>query len=456
MKKIYSLIALAITSLGFAQNDTLINHTGSISSVYNNWAYNNNVTSQSIAQTGNNGYLLLEAGNPGDVIVSAPYDVSNYSELKLKMNVATYGNGATNNPVKVEVSYDNGVTFTQEFLSTVPTSSSYVDSGEFTLNNVSENLVLKFTNNGTSGKGVRLKNILLTGELNTPAPTASITDNLTNFSYVVGSGPSLIQDLTITLENITATDNVTIEFEDDFYDLVAFDDVDFENGANVIQIQLKDDLTVGIYNTTLNVLINGELEDSIELDGEVTPIPVSAEFTEEGLEIFSYEFGAEESETQTIVLTVENLLPNQTLTVLSENSNFEIVNPTAIVNGENNIVVRLVTGLAIGEYEGNIIVSLGDTLLDNIELEGEVTDVLSNTKNEIEGLNIFPNPSNDIVTIASNSSAVKTVQLFDMLGKKVLEVETENTINVSTINKGIYTLKVTQEGKVSTSKLVVK
>jgi hypothetical protein len=43
-----------------------------------------------------------------------------------------------------------------------------------------------------------------------------------------------------------------------------------------------------------------------------------------------------------------------------------------------------------------------------------------------------------------------------MVGKKVLDVETTSTINVSELNKGIYVMKITEAGKTATRKLVVK
>lgn len=77
-------------------------------------------------------------------------------------------------------------------------------------------------------------------------------------------------------------------------------------------------------------------------------------------------------------------------------------------------------------------------------------------ENNIEGLNVYPNPANDIVTISSNTYATKSVQLFDMVGKKVLDVETTATIDVSTLNKGMYVMKINEAGKTATRKLIVK
>lgn len=80
----------------------------------------------------------------------------------------------------------------------------------------------------------------------------------------------------------------------------------------------------------------------------------------------------------------------------------------------------------------------------------------SNKENNIEGLNIFPNPANDVLNITSNSAADKNVQLFDLTGKKVLDITTVSTVNVSNLKAGIYVAKITEAGKTATRKVVIK
>lgn len=80
----------------------------------------------------------------------------------------------------------------------------------------------------------------------------------------------------------------------------------------------------------------------------------------------------------------------------------------------------------------------------------------STKENNIEGLNIFPNPANDILNITSNSTADKNVQLFDLTGKKVLDVTTVSQVNVSTLKAGIYVAKINEGGKTATRKVVIK
>lgn len=77
-------------------------------------------------------------------------------------------------------------------------------------------------------------------------------------------------------------------------------------------------------------------------------------------------------------------------------------------------------------------------------------------ENNIEGLNIFPNPANDVLNITSNSTADKNVQLFDLTGKKVLDVTTVSQVNVSTLKAGIYVAKINEAGKTATRKVIIK
>ncbi|MBR4136752.1 MAG: T9SS type A sorting domain-containing protein [Bacteroidales bacterium] len=77
---------------------------------------------------------------------------------------------------------------------------------------------------------------------------------------------------------------------------------------------------------------------------------------------------------------------------------------------------------------------------------------------EKENITVYPNPasSNLTVTLAGNEAA--TVQLFNLVGQQVYSETAVNSasINVSSLKAGVYMLKVSQNGKVYTSKVVVK
>lgn len=84
--------------------------------------------------------------------------------------------------------------------------------------------------------------------------------------------------------------------------------------------------------------------------------------------------------------------------------------------------------------------------------------VASVKENKISDLKMFPNPlSGNILNITSNADAAKTVAIYDVLGKQVVNtVATNGTVNVSGLTSGVYIVKITEEGKTATRKLVVR
>lgn len=96
------------------------------------------------------------------------------------------------------------------------------------------------------------------------------------------------------------------------------------------------------------------------------------------------------------------------------------------------------------------------TTVDELKIATTVAQ-LGVQENNISGLNIYPNPANDFLHITTSANGVKTVAIYDVVGKQVLNTTTANeVINVSSLNAGIYMVKITEEGKTATRKLVIK
>lgn len=80
-----------------------------------------------------------------------------------------------------------------------------------------------------------------------------------------------------------------------------------------------------------------------------------------------------------------------------------------------------------------------------------------NDFNAIAGLSIYPNPANTVLNITSDSFTTKTVEIYNTLGAKVLATQVTNApVNVAGLTTGIYMVKVTEEGKTATRKLVIE
>ena len=73
-------------------------------------------------------------------------------------------------------------------------------------------------------------------------------------------------------------------------------------------------------------------------------------------------------------------------------------------------------------------------------------------------VNVYPNPvKNGNLYITSNSSAAKTVAVYDILGKQVLEAKTSNNaVNVSNLKGGAYVVRITEDGNTDTRKLIIE
>jgi len=96
--------------------------------------------------------------------------------------------------------------------------------------------------------------------------------------------------------------------------------------------------------------------------------------------------------------------------------------------------------------------------VDELRIATTTAQLLSVNQNTISGLKVYPNPvSNGTLFIETSANAEKTVTIFDVLGKQVLNTTTtSNEINVASIKGGIYLVKITEEGKTATRKLVIK
>lgn len=78
--------------------------------------------------------------------------------------------------------------------------------------------------------------------------------------------------------------------------------------------------------------------------------------------------------------------------------------------------------------------------------------------NAIEGLSLYPNPvTNGRVYISSKNDLEKEVMIFDILGKKVLQIHlTSKELNISDLVPGVYIIKINEENNSATRKLIVR
>ncbi|MFC6267956.1 T9SS type A sorting domain-containing protein [Frigoriflavimonas asaccharolytica] len=86
----------------------------------------------------------------------------------------------------------------------------------------------------------------------------------------------------------------------------------------------------------------------------------------------------------------------------------------------------------------------------------KLSALLATKENQISnGMSIFPNPTSDILNIKTDEK-IKSVEIFDMVGRKINAELIDNKINVKELEAGSYILSVeTAKGK-STEKFIKK
>ncbi len=203
MKHFYTfLVAILFTSLGFGQT-TIFSEAGGGAEPAG-WTFENNVTSNDIDR---GSYWLVEDGTTNDFIITATYDLSSYSSATFTLDVATFGSG-TNNAAKIEISDDGGATYAQTEVSNTPSSSSYIDGGTFSLNSLTSQVVIRISSNGSSGKDVRLRNLVLVAT--SGSPITSVEFASASASVLEGVGTT---DLTFSITNPDGTNTTSFDVE---------------------------------------------------------------------------------------------------------------------------------------------------------------------------------------------------------------------------------------------------
>ncbi|PQJ80055.1 T9SS type A sorting domain-containing protein [Polaribacter porphyrae] len=94
------------------------------------------------------------------------------------------------------------------------------------------------------------------------------------------------------------------------------------------------------------------------------------------------------------------------------------------------------------------------------KLENAVLNINKEAISELEvGFNAYPNPTSSLVTISSENT-IQKLEIFNLLGKKVATINTENkqklTVDVSRFSTGIYIIKTKISDTVASKKLIIK
>ena len=75
--------------------------------------------------------------------------------------------------------------------------------------------------------------------------------------------------------------------------------------------------------------------------------------------------------------------------------------------------------------------------------------------NNILDAQVYPNPTTGLLTISS-AEAISAVEVYNVIGKRVLQVTNvvNNSVDVSSLSKGMYILKIASGDSIATKKII--
>lgn len=91
--------------------------------------------------------------------------------------------------------------------------------------------------------------------------------------------------------------------------------------------------------------------------------------------------------------------------------------------------------------------------------DGKQGGVVSKLQEQpFENLNVYPNPvGNGRVYITSKTTSPKDIEIFDVLGKRVMTATiSTKELNVSSLSPGVYIIKIKEGEQHATRKLIIK
>ncbi|WP_179354150.1 T9SS type A sorting domain-containing protein [Winogradskyella vidalii] len=202
-------------------------------------------------------------------------------------------------------------------------------------------------------------------------------------------------------------------------------------------------------DTTYNLGINES-----NTSGEAI-VYTGATFTENVDEVFvviKYEFNSSGN-------SVAHLFVNPVINGATEPASHEDTSSISLEDEANRSTFTLLKinansnartpGIAIDE------IRIGTSWEDVVSTTNEPLDIVDN---EIANFKIYPNPANDYIEIESGAESVTSITVFDILGEQVLiqEVLNDNRMDISSLTKGVYFIKIRGDNNSSITKKIIK
>jgi hypothetical protein len=223
-----------------------------------------------------------------------------------------------------------------------------------------------------------------------------------------------------------------------------------ENGVKTRSVKLYDDGSPAIIGSSRRlyqkIVVEAGEQYTFSIDSRSEAINVPSEvfiLNEEITTEVGLENGASDTRVDYYLEITNDHNPssggvsNNTFT--NNSFDFTATNATAV------IYVR-----AMGAVDSSTEVFYDNISMIKKEVTASVEDVFG------DDFGIYPNPAHDVVQISSKAT-IDTVEIFDIIGKKMMEFSdvSNNTINISNLPKGVYFVQL-KSGKASITKKLIQ
>lgn len=259
MRKFFTFVLLFTLNYVFGQcpaGSTVLSNENFATSLPSGWASVNGNATNTIYNSG--GYVLLEipSGGNNDIVTTSAFNVASCSSVTLQFSVGTFGSG-TNNPGTVSFDFDMG-TDPPNVTTATPTSSTYISAfatpHTLTVPSGATTLTISITNNGTSGRGLRVDNFVL-----------CCVSNVCNITAISTSSPSACND------NGTPNDA-----SDDYYTVNV--SVTYANAPASGNLVLSGDVLTGGGALSQPIGTSPQVFTGIRVKADGTPTSITATF----------------------------------------------------------------------------------------------------------------------------------------------------------------------------------
>jgi hypothetical protein len=133
-------------------------------------------------------------------------------------------------------------------------------------------------------------------------------------------------------------------------------------------------------------------------------------------------------------------------------TNWVIVNATGAIADATPATNGAIIGGALDINPLTNSVYVDSIVFDNIVPSALGTADFGNVNNSIS---LYPNPAKEVLNISS-SNKITNIEVYDLLGKKVASNNNATVVNVATLGKGAYIVKVVQENGSVIAKQFIK